>query len=464
MKDVIVIGAGIAGLSAAFELHKNNIDFQILEASNRVGGVIETLKTDDYLIETGPQTFSSLSYETLELVRDLGIEDTLQEASTASLKRYIYCKGQLILAPSNFFNFFKSDILSRDAKWTLFEEFFVKRENGEESVEDFISRRFGREVLKNLVQPYLNGVYAGDVKKLSANAVFPKLKELEAKYKSVFLGLAFSEKFKNPFKKLTLYSFIEGMELLPKEIYERLKNKITLGAREIEITRAKDFFIVTFKINNKTINYTANSILFAVPAYKISDFAYLLPHDYLTDFFHIEYLPVATVIQVIEKLKLRLSLDGFGYLCTKEPHRKLLGSIWNSLIFPNRAPQDKVLITSYIGGAHYRKIVDQTEEEIKNQTTKEVCEVLHVSDPNSLETLHVKVHHHAIPQYNIGHLEKVKRIEELMNKNQGLFFTGNYMHGISINDTIKTSKIAVEKIKKFLNLTLEKQKVLVKTR
>ena len=392
MKDVIIIGAGIAGLSVGFELYKNNIDFQILEATNKVGGNIETLKIGDYLVETGPHTFSSSGKEIMGLVRDLGIEDTLQQVNPASKKRYIYLNGELVAVPSNVIEFFKTEILSKEGKWTILEELFIKKFEKEESIEEFFTRRFGREVLKNLIQPFLNGVFAGDVKKLSVNAVFPKLKELENNYKSIILGSLLSGEVTKSFKNLTLYSFIQGMQSLPNEIYERLKNKITLNIRDMEITRAKDFFIVTFKVNNKTINYTTSSILFAIPTYKMHDFSYVIPSDYLTDFFHMEYLPVATVTQEVEKSKIPINLDGFGYLCTKEPHRKLLGTIWTSTIFPNRAPSDKVLLTSYIGGAYYKKITDIKEEEIANITAKEVAETLKISEPSSIETIHIKVH------------------------------------------------------------------------
>lgn len=450
MKDVIIIGAGIAGLSAGHELYKNNIDFQILETSNKAGGLIETLKIENCLIETGPHTFSSVSYEILELIKDLDIEDELILANPSSRKRYIYLNNKLILVPTNPIDFFKSNILSKDGKLTLLEELFIKKEFQEESVEDFVTRRFGREILKNIIQPYLNGVYAGDIKKLSADAVFPKLKDLEHKYKSVILGSLFSSK--TSFKNLTLYSFSSGMEVLSKKIFEKLKTKITLNTKDIEITRAKDFFIVTFKINNKPISYTTNSILFALPAHKMIGFANLIPESYLNEFSQIEYLPIATIVQTIEKSKLKLEERGFGFLCTKEPHKKLLGTIWTSYIFPNRAPANKILLTSYIGGAHYKKVASQTEEEIKTLTTKELLEILQINDQNSIDTLHVQIHPYAIPQYNLGHLEKIKRIEELMDKNSGLFFTGNYLYGISINDTIKTSKLAFKKIKQFLNL------------
>src|SRR3989338_6304573 len=283
MKDVIIIGAGIAGLSAGFELYKKNIDFQILETSDRVGGVIETLKIEDFLIENGPHTFSSMSKETLDLIKELGIEDLLTEANPSSKKRYVYLNNQLIPVPSSLFEFFKSEILSREGKKTVFEELFIKKEEKEETVEEFISRRFGREVLKNLIQPFLNGVYAGDVKKLSANAVFPRLKSLENNYKSIILGSIFSSGFKNSFKKLTLYSF----------------------KKDIEITRAKDFFVVTFKVNNKPISYTTNSVLLSIPAYKIPEFSYLLPDEYLNNFLQIEYLPVASITQVVDKSKIK---------------------------------------------------------------------------------------------------------------------------------------------------------------
>ena len=464
MKDVIIIGAGIAGLSAGFELFKKNIDFQILETSDRAGGNIETRKIGDYLIESGPHTFSSLSKETIELVQDLGIEDLLQEAEPEAKKRYIYRNSQLTAVPSNLKEFFKTDILTKEGKITLLEELFIKKAEKEETVQEFAERRFGREVLKNFIQPFLNGLFAGDVQKLSADAVFPKLKELENKYRSIICGMVLSNKFRSLFKKLTLYSFIHGMETLPDAMYNKLKNKITLSAKDIEISRAKDFFIVNFKANNKTINYTANSILFALPAYAMSEFAYLLPKGYASEITQIEYAPIASVSQTVEKEKVKVfqnATEGFGFLCTKEPHRKLLGTIWTSSIFPNRSPKDKMLLTSYLGGALYKKITDQTEEEIANLTAKEVSEVMQISDPGSIKTLHIKVHTNAIPQYNIGHINRIKKLEELMNKNTGLFFTGNYLHGISINDTIRTSKAVVEKINNFLEAIIKEEKTLV---
>ena len=464
MKDVIIIGAGIAGLSAGFELHKSNIDFQILEPTNRVGGVIETVKVGDYLVESGPNTFSSLSKETMELIEDLGIEDLLQVANPQAKKRYIYRNSQLIPVPSGLKEFIKTDILSREGKMTLLEELFIKKEEKEETVQDFIERRFGREVLKNFIQPFLNGVFAGDVQKLSSNAVFPKLKGLENKYRSIIGGMFLSQTFRSSLKGLTLYSFINGMETLPNELYNKLKNKITLGAKDIEISRAKDFYIVNFKSNNKIMNHTASSILFALPAHAISEFAYLLPKSYASEITQIEYAPVATVIQATEKSNVgvyRNIPEGFGFLCTKEPHRKLLGTIWTSSIFPNRAPSDKTLLTSYLGGALNKKIIDQTEEEIANLIAKEVAESMQISDPSLLKTIYVKVNSNAIPQYNLGHMNRVKKIEELMDKNYGLFFTGNYLYGISINDTIKTSRLTIEKIKKFLDITIKKQEVLI---
>jgi oxygen-dependent protoporphyrinogen oxidase len=463
MKDVIIIGAGIAGLTAAHELHKEKLDFQLLEPSYRVGGVIETLELNGNLIEAGPHTFSSFSADVLGIVKDLGIQDELIEANPTAKKRYVCLNGNLMPVPANPQEFLKSELLTKDAKWTLLEEFVLPPVSREESVEDFISRRFGREVLKGLVQPYLNGVFAGDVKKLSANAVFPKLKELESKHKSVGLGLLLSsiENILKARKPLTLHSFKKGMEFLPNSIYEEVKNKVTLSVKDIEITRAKDFFIVTFKANNKTINYTTNSILFAIPANRMNEYGYLFPDEYLSDFKSIEYAPVATVTQLVDKSNIKTSLDGFGFLCTYEVQKKLLGTIWTSSIFPDRGKDDKAILTSFIGGAHFKKISELKEEEISNIVSRELADVLNISNPELLKTIYIRVYEHAIPQYNMGHLDTVKRIEKLMDTKYGVFFAGNYLRGISINDTVKSSKSAVGRIKDFLK-TVIKEEALVK--
>ena len=451
MKDVIIIGAGIAGLSSGLELQKENIDFQILESSSHVGGNIESIKINDYLLETGPYTFTSSNTEVLQLVKELELEEALIQANKGSKKRYVHFMSKLIQVPTGPGEFFKTELLSGSAKRILFEELFIENEEKEETVEDFFSRRFGREVLKNLIQPYVCGVFAGDVQKLSANAVFPELKKLEQKYKSVILGFLLSRGFKRPSGKWTLYSFKDGMKTLPETIHEKLKNKITLNASGIEVTRAKDFFIVSFKLGGKLITHTTNSVLFAVPAYEILNYSHLFPSQHSMELFQTEYLPVAVVSQIIEKSKTNFDLDGFGYLCTKEPHRKILGTIWCSSIFPDRAPSEKALLNTIIGGSYYKKIAEQQEDDIKTLVSKEVAEILKLSSPASLETIFIKVHKKAIPQYHLGHLERVKRIEEVMDKNFGLFFTGNYFYGISLNDTIKTSKTVVEKIKRFLN-------------
>ena len=460
MKDVIIIGAGIAGLSAAYELSKKQMDFQVLEINDRVGGNIQTIDTEGALVESGPYTFSSSSTEIMNLVKELGIEEQLLESNPSSKKRFIYLDSQLKQLPTGPIEFFKSDLLTKEGKWTLLEELFIKKEEKEESVEDFFTRRFGREIVKNIIQPFLNGIYAGDVKKLSINSVFPKLKTLEDKYKSVILGGVLSSNFGTAAKKMTLYSFIEGMEALPKTLYEVLRNKITLNVKNLEITRARDFFVVNFKSNNKTINYTASSILLAIPAHRVSNFNSIIPDEYISDFSQIEYVPVATVAQKIEKTKVDNNFEGFGFLCEREPHRKLLGTIWVSSIFPNRIQSDYHLLTSYIGGSYFKKVADLDDDETASLASKELSEILKL-DQNLFETLFVKVHKLAIPQFNIGHNDRIKRIESLMNTNYGLYFTGNYLYGISINDTIKTSKQIVEKIQKFLNTVVKKQETLV---
>ena len=451
MKDVIIIGAGIAGLTAGLELEEAGIDFQILESSNRAGGMLESVRKDNYLVETGPHLFSSVSAEIMELVKKLDLKEELIEANKDSKKRYICLNSNLISLPRNPVDLYKSGLLSKDAKWTLLEEFVIPKEIKEETIEQFFLRRFGREVLKNIIQPFLIGVYAGDVVKLSANAVFPELKELEKKYGSILGGFILSGKFKKLSSKCTFYSFKDGMETLGKRAGEKLKNNITFNTSDLQVTRAKDFFIVSYKVNNKQMNYTANSVLFAVPAYKIMDYSHLFPNKHFMELFETEYMPMVVVSQSIDKSKIGVNLDGFGFLCAHEPRRKLLGTLWESSIFLDRAPAEKALLTSFVGGAYHKKVLDQSEDEIISLISKELAEILQISDKNAFETVHVKTYPKAIPQYYVGHLEKVKRVEEMMDKNYGLFFTGNYIRGISVNDTIKTTKSVVKKIKRFLS-------------
>lgn len=470
MKDVVIIGAGIAGLSCGLELNKAGMDFHILEASNRPGGLIESVRKDDYLIESGAHIFSSSSKALMDVIKDANLEDELLEASEDAKKRYIYLDNKLISIPRGPKEFINSKLLSKEGKMTIFEEFFISSTKHDESVEQFFQRKFGREVLKNIIQPYLAGVFAGDVKRLSAQAVFPELKKLESRYKSVLLGFFLSGKFKNFSSKTKFYSFKEGMGTLPKGIYEKIKQHVSFNTSDIQVNRAKDCFIVSFKQGGKQVSYTTDSVIFAVPAYKVLEYSHLFPNRNTMELFELEYLPMAVVSQAIDKSKLKKDLDGFGYLCAQEPRRKLLGTLWCSSIFKNRSSRDKELLTSYIGGSYHKKVNEQSEEDIFSQVSKEVSEIMEISNPGDLENIHISVHSKAIPQYNLGHLDKVKKVEDMMGKNFGLFFTGNYFYGISINDTIETSKKVVAKVKEFLKIVKtqpikepEKEKELEKT-
>lgn len=404
MKDVIIIGAGIAGLSAAIELQKENIDFHLLELSDRTGGNIESLNIEGHIVENGPYTLTSSNSDLLSLVDELGIKNELIEADPDSRKRYIYLQKKLVKLPSGLQELYKTDLLSKEGKKTLLEEFFIPKVEKEETVEEFISRRFGREVLKNIVQPFLCGVYAGDVKKLSANAVFPKLKELERNYKSVLLGFPISKGI-NSFKgKHTLFSFREGLSKLTDTIYSKVKNKVSLQIQNLEIIRAKDYFVVNFIANKKVFNYTTNAVLFAIPAYEMHRFSHLFPDKETMALFNIDYAPIVTVAQTIKKENLKQPLDGFGFLCSKEPHRKLLGTIWTSAIFPSRSTPDEALLNSFIGGAYHPKVVSQSEGEIEALVKKELCEIMNISSSELLKTINLKIYEKAIPQYYIGHL------------------------------------------------------------
>lgn len=456
MKDVVIIGAGIAGLTAAYELSKDSVDFHVIETSDRVGGNIKTKKVDGFSIEEGPYTLTSSGKDVLGLVSELGLDESLVEAKSESKNRYIYHQKKLIPVPMSPKELYKTELLSSDGKKTLLEEFFISKVDKEETIEEFVSRRFGREVLKNLVQPFLCGVYAGDVKKLSANAVFPKLKEIESKFKSVLIGLPLSKGLQFKKDKHTIYSFKEGMEQLPKEIYKRIQKRVSLSVSKIEVVRAKDYFVVTYEVGGKTISYTTNAVLFATPAYTVLNYSHLLPNKKSIELFETEYLPLATVSQIVDKSKVKTKLDGFGYLCTKEPHRKLLGTIWTSSIFPQG--NDKALLSSFIGGAYFPKVASAKESEVKNQVSKEVAEILKISKPSELKTINYKLYPKAIPQYYLGHGERVSEVEKIMDSEYGLFFTGNYLYGISINDTVKTSKKMVNKIKVFLEKVKLKSK------
>jgi oxygen-dependent protoporphyrinogen oxidase len=451
--DSIIIGAGISGLTAAHRLKKLGRNVLLIESGDRVGGVIQSLDAEGFLIERGPNSLRG-AHEFLDLIEELGLMDELVTADPRA-PAYVYADGRLHAVPMSPPSLVKTKLISNRAKLRLLGEPFVKRrkEPGEESIASFVRRRLGGEILDRLVEPFLSGVYAGDPEKLSVQACFPKLAEFEAVAGSIVRGalrsVKQSRKHSDPSKRnlrqYRLCSFRRGLSALPQALAAAIGESLLTGARVIKISSSNPAsgFEIRVEHRSEIKILDSSTLIIATPA---PGAARLLGENapeiaaLLTD---IRYAPIASVPLGYRVEQVARRLDGFGFLAPRGEGLRLLGSIWNSSLLPGRAPERWVCTTNFIGGATDPEALGLSDEELIRIVHADLSRVLGISgEPRRLP---ITRYESAIPQYNIGHAERVARIEGELRNRQGLWIAGNYLRGISIGDCIKQAeRTAVE--------------------
>ncbi len=446
MFDVFVVGAGISGLSLAYLLTLKNLNVAIVDASRSCGGKIGTLVEDGYVVEKGPNGFLDNKPHTFRIVELLGIGDELIACSDSSKKRYIYLKGRLVEVPLKPFDFIRSPILSPLGKLRiLLEPFVPPRQGVDETIAEFGARRLGREFVENLLDPMVTGVYAGDCYKLSLKATFPVMKELEERYGSLFKALIKRKREgtlkTGPSGFSKLYSFKWGLSTLIDALYGKVKEKAYVGLDEgvNEIAYENDHW----RIETSRDSYRTKILVLAVPSFVSAS---LLSFDEelrsLLD--GINYVPIV-VVAIGASLKEGNMKDGFGFLVPRKEDLTILGCLFDYQIFENRAPRGKLLLRMMVGGARNPGIVDLDSEFIYGSCLYDLERSLGVV--LDVDKVWIFRYERGIPQYEIGHIERLSRIEEIINRSySGLFLHGNAYYGVGMNDCIGNSFLLADRI------------------
>ena len=451
---VLVVGAGISGLVCAYALRKAGVDAQIVEAGPRPGGLIRSERRDGYLLELGPQSFSSTA-QILELCRELGIQDQLVEAP-ARAPRFLLVHGQLRAVPLSPPAFFVSSLFSAGTKGKILRDVFGRSappESGDESVAAFVRRKFSAELLDKLVGPFVSGIYAGDAEKLSLRAAFPQLYEAERSAGSVVRGMIRTAKSKpKPRHKPMLQTFRDGNETLVNALAASLGPALrTLtSAREFSledpagVSAARSKIHVGLSTNNSAGQITADNLILATPSNVSADLLRPLAADVAVALNQIEYARVAVVSLGYAKPAIASSLDGFGFLIPRSEKLRTLGTVWNSSLFPDRAPDGHVLLTSFVGGATDPGITELPAEEICSIVHRELAPILKIQSAPAFSN--VTVYSRALPQYNLGHTERVAAICNLSAKFPNIFLAGNYFSGPSIGSCVEHAFSVAESV------------------
>ncbi|MCX7797601.1 MAG: protoporphyrinogen oxidase [Melioribacter sp.] len=444
-KKVVVLGAGISGLASAYWLNKKGYEVKVLEARNEPGGSMQTEFVDDFLIDYGPNSGLETTPLIRQIVDEVGLSEEFVYANESSKNRYILKNGELHALPLNPIQFFKTKLFSTKAKFRLMAEPFIgKSEDGYyQSVADFVRRRLGIEFLDYAIDPFVSGVFAGDPEKLSVKSAFPKLYRLEEVYGGLIKGMIKGAKERKQREEKSkqsakMFSFLNGMQSLPKAIANKLKENILYNCVVNKVKKERDKWEIFYEMNGQENRIYSDYILSTLPAYIASKVFKEQDPELSKHLSEIYYPPVMVLYLGFIKENVKRLLDGFGFLIPSKEKKHFLGAIWSSAIFPNRCSEDKAAFTLFIGGARSPQLFDIGIEKLIEIVIDEFKEIMNIKGEPVL--VKYKLWEKAIPQYNLGYIEYERYFEKFERENHGIYLSGNYRGGISVGDCIKNSE------------------------
>lgn len=446
---LIIIGGGISGLSLAYFLLKKDptLDIIVFESEEKAGGKIWTERVNGFLCEGGVNGFLDNRPRTLELASSLGL--TPLRSNDKARKRYIFSDNKLHLLPESPLSFFLSNFLSIPGRMRIIYEFFTpKGLKEDESLADFAKRRLGAEAYEKLIDPMASGIYAGDPEKMSLKSCFPRIFELERKYGSLIKAMIkLKKEAKRTGKKIgagpggVLTSFFDGMQVIVSSLKDYLGKRLRIKSRVVSIDKIGKKYNVFLSDNSR---FEAETVVIASPAHSTSEILRDFNKRLSLILGEIPYPPISVVCFGYKNEKIKNSLDGFGFLVPKREGKKILGTLWDSSIFPNRAPEGYVLMRSMIGGARSPVIAMLDDDRLINIVMSDIKDIMELDVYPDF--IRIYRHEKGIPQYLLGHEKRLEEIDSLIKQYKGLYITGNSYRGIGINDCIENSYRLAEKI------------------
>jgi oxygen-dependent protoporphyrinogen oxidase len=450
--DVLIVGAGLSGLTVGFNLARAGLRVQMIEAASRAGGVIGSRRRDGVLCELGPNSALDTSPLIGELLRNAGIDELRCDASAIANRRYILRGGRLIALPMSPPAFLTTDLFSLRTKLGLLREPFIGRAapGVEESVAQFVRRRLGAEFLDYAIEPFVAGIYAGDPDLLSVRAAFPRLVALEDKYGSLLRGavLGARERKKNAEKakdRAHSFSFRDGMQTLTDALARGVgADRIACGARATAIRRRPDgSFSVEALMGDARVTLGARTLVLSVPAYAAAPLLGELAPGAAQALEQIVYPPVASVVSAYRRSNVKHALDGFGFLAPRIEKPSVLGTLFSSSMFDGRTPDGVVATTTFVGGRRAPELAREAPAQIDANVRAALTRYLGAGEPMWNE---ITCWERAIPQYTLGHLGRIAAVQSAEQAAPGLYFCANYRGGVSVGDCVKAAHEIVARI------------------
>jgi oxygen-dependent protoporphyrinogen oxidase len=436
-KRIAIIGGGISGLTAAWRLHTNGHRVRLFETSERFGGAVRSERIDDWLVEAGPNSLHLNSPEVAAVLGELGLEPKTLVASPVAQNRYIVRGGRLRTVPLSSPDLITSRLFSTSAKLRILAELLTRprRRTDDLSLAAFVREHFGQEFVDYLLNPFISGIYAGDPEKLSASHAIPQLGELEHTYGSLLRGyvtLARERRARGE-PSSRLISFTEGLQTLTDALALALPSRTVERRVKLDPLLPGPPWEITWQRDGGAQTEEADAVILALPSAALAELR-VAGQQPLAALAGIEHPPVASLFLGFRREDITHPLDGFGLLAPARERRRLLGTIFSSALFPERAPAGHVALTVMAGGARQPELARLAPDTLLATVMPDLCELLGVRNPP------VFTHHtfwpRAIPQYNLGYGRFLAAMADTEKNYPGLFIGGHVRDGVALGACI----------------------------
>lgn len=462
-KKIVIVGGGITGLSAAYYLQKevkeNNLPYEVklVEASERLGGKVKTVKQDGYTIERGPDSFLSRKQPAVKLTEELGMGDQLVRNGTG--QSYILVKNKLHKMPSGAYMgiptsvrpFLFSRIFSPIGKFRAGFDFILPKgkEVKDQSLGGFFRRRFGNELVDNLIEPLLSGIYAGSLDEMSMMATFPNFYQVEQDHRSMIKGLqkTMPEKKRSTGKKPGMFfSFINGFESMINKLEEKLGDDVISRNTAVDHVEKKDHGYHLLLSNGEV--YKADAVVMATPHYTLPKI--FSQYDLFEPFHDIPATSVANVALAFDKSAIKKDVNGTGFVVSRTSDFRITACTWTHKKWPNSTPDGKVLLRCYVGRPDDQSVVHLSDEEITEIVLNDLNKIMNITQKPEFSV--ITRWKNAMPQYTVGHKERIAGVRGRMGDElPGVFLAGSSYEGIGVPDCIEQGEKAVDDVLDFLH-------------
>jgi oxygen-dependent protoporphyrinogen oxidase len=457
---VVIVGGGISGLAAAFSLLKADpeADLTILESASRIGGVISTRYEDDCVIEEGPDSFLTSKPWAVSLCDQLGVADQLIATNDANRRAFIATNGRLqplpegfvMLAPTKIWPFIDTPILSLRGKMAAALELLRApvQPSEDETLKDFIVRRFGDELFERIAQPMVGGIYTGDPEKLSAAATVPQFVEMEQKYGSVTRGLLNNGRINSKDSGPRYSAFVTmnlGLQALVEALGDKIgRDKIRLNSGLQRISHSADRWQL---VTHSGHSHEADVVVLAAPAKKVGEMISSLDSSLSAHLSSVEHTSSVILNLLFEKKDINHPLDGFGFVVPERERKSIIACSFSSTKFKGRAPSNQVLMRVFLGGALHPDVFALSDGDLIKVALEDLRTYLGITSYPL--KIWLKRWPNAMPQYHVGHLELVQQIKHRFTSHRGLIWAGSALCGVGIPDCIRGGLEAAQSVSAF---------------